>query len=285
MATNNQKVVLITGCSSGFGLVTAVRLAAHGHIVWATMRDLSRQGDLENKLAGRNAKAFIRELDVTQPSTIKNVVEEIQRTHSQIDVLINNAGYGIGGFFEDLTEDEIRSQMEVNFFGVQSVCREVIPLMRKYSKGKIINISSIAGQMASPCLSAYNTSKWALEALSESLYFEMSMFGISVVLVEPGSYPTNIFTQNAHYAKNFENPQSPYFSFSQKLKDISKNYIKKLKKDPEDVAKLIENIVNNSHPKLRYVSDFSSWLRIVAQKTLPPPLIAYVFRRFVNANK
>ena len=281
---NRQKVILITGCSSGFGLLAAVRLAARGHLVWATMRDLSKKRALENELARRNAKAIIRELDVTKLSTIKNVVEEIQRTHSQIDVLINNAGYGIGGFFEDLTDEEIRSQMETNFFGVQNVCREVIPLMRKRQRGKIINISSIAGLVASPCLGAYNASKWALEAFSESLYFELSLFGISVCLVEPGSYPTNIFTQNAHYAKNFDNPQSPYFFFNQKLREISQNSIRKLKRDPQDVARLIESIVNNPRPRLRYVSDFSSWSRVMAQKILPPRLVAAILRRFIHAD-
>ena len=278
---NSQKVVLITGCSSGFGLLTAVRLASHSHIVWATMRDLTKKQPLEDALAKRNAQAIIRELDVTKNSTIKNVVEEIQKTHGRIDVLINNAGYGIAGFFEDLTDDEIRSQMEANFFGVQNVCREVIPLMRQRAQGKIINISSIAGQVASPCLGAYNASKWALEAFSESLYFELSLFGISVVLVEPGSYPTNIFTQNAHYAKGFDNAQSPYFSVSQKLKNIAQGSIRKLQNDPDDVARLIENIINRSRPRLRYISDFSSAFRVFAQKILPPPLTAYIFRRIV----
>ncbi len=282
---DNQKVILITGCSSGFGLLTAVRLAAQGHFVWATMRDLSKKQPLENELAKRQAQAFIRELDVTKPSTIKNVVEEIQERHFHIDVLINNAGYGIGGFFEDLSDEEIRAQMEINFFGVQNVCREVIPLMRKRSQGKIINISSIAGQVASPCLGAYNASKWALEGFSESLYFELALFGISVVLVEPGSYPTNIFTQNAHYAKNFNNTQSPYFHFSQKLKNSSQNMVKKLKRDPDDVARLIENIVNEPRPRLRYVSDFSSWMRIMMQKILPPRLIENIFRRILYADK
>ena len=260
-------------------------MAAHGHFVWATMRDLSKKQVLENELSKRNVHAVIRELDVTKSSTIKNVIKEIQEIHGRIDVLINNAGYGIGGFFEDLTEEEIRAQMEVNFFGVQSVCREVIPSMRRRSQGKIINISSIAGRVASPCLGAYNTSKWALEAFSESLYYEMALFGVSVCLVEPGSYPTNIFTQNAHYAKNFDNAQSPYFSFSQKLKGLSQNVIRKLKKDPDDVARLIENIVNDPSPKLRYVSDFSSWLRMTAQKILPHSLIAFFFRRYVYANQ
>jgi len=168
---DNQKVILITGCSSGFGLLAAARLAGHGHLVWATMRDLAKKGPLEQELFKHNAQAFIRELDVTRPPTIKNVVEEILGAHSHIDVLINNAGYGIGGFFEDLSEEDIRSQMEVNFFGAQNACRAVIPLMRKRTQGKIINISSIAGQVGTPCLGAYNSSKWALEAFSERLSY------------------------------------------------------------------------------------------------------------------
>jgi NAD(P)-dependent dehydrogenase (short-subunit alcohol dehydrogenase family) len=282
---DNQKVILITGCSSGFGLLTAARLAAQGHFVWATMRDLSRKGFLEEELAKRKTQAVIRELDVTKPSTIKKVIEEIQNTHFHIDVLINNAGYGIAGFFEDLNEEEIRAQMEVNFFGVQNVCREVIPLMRRRSQGKIINISSIAGRVASPCLGAYNTSKWALEAFSESLHYELGLFGISVCLVEPGSYPTNIFTQNAHYAKEFDNAQSPYFSFSQRLKDLARKSIRKLKKDPEDVARLIEKIVRRPHPRLRYVSDLPSWARMTAQQILPSGLTSMIFRGLVHADK
>jgi short-subunit dehydrogenase len=266
-------------------LLTAVRLAAQGHFVWATMRDLSKRRALEDELNKRNVLAFIRELDVTRPSSIKKVVEEIHKTHYHIDVLVNNAGYGIGGFFEDLNEEELRAQMETNFFGVQAVCREVIPLMRSRKQGKIINISSIAGRIATPCLGAYNASKWALEAFSESLYYEMSLFGISVVLVEPGSYPTNIFTQNAHYAKNFDNPQGPYFTYNQKIRDLAQRGIRKLQKDPDDVAKLIENIIDTPRPRLRYISDFSSWVRVMAQKILPTTLTAYIFRRFVYADK
>jgi len=262
-----------------------VRLASQGHFVWATMRDLSRKGPLEEALAARKAQAFIRELDVTKPSTVKSVIEEIQKRHFHIDVLVNNAGYGIAGFFEDLSEAEIRGQLEVNFFGVQNVCREVIPLMRERSQGKIINISSIAGMVATPCLGAYNVSKWALEAFSESLYYELGVFGISVVLVEPGSYPTNIFTQNAHYARNLDNAQSPYFKVSQKLKGMAQQNISKLKKDPDDVARLIEKIIDQPRPRLRYVSDLSSWFRVMVQRILPPSLTLRIYRKIINANQ
>jgi short-subunit dehydrogenase len=282
---HNQKVILITGCSSGFGLLASVRLAARGHFVWATMRDLSKKQALEDALSSHNTQAFIRELDVTQPSTIKNVIEEIKKTHFHIDVLINNAGYGIAGFFEDLSEEEIRGQMETNFFGVQNVCREVVPLMRERLQGKIINISSIAGQIGSPCLGAYNASKWALEGFSESLNLELGLFGISVCLVEPGSYPTKIFSDNARYAKKLGDPQSPYYRHSQKLKELAQKYTRSIKRDPDEVAKLIENIVNNPHPRLRYISDFSSLSRIIIQKMMPSRLFGYFIRRFLNADK
>ena len=282
---DSQKVILVTGCSSGFGLLTAVRLAAQGHFVWATMRDLSKKKLLEVELAKHNAQAAIRMLDVTKPSTIKNVVAEIQKTHFHIDVLINNAGYAVTGFFEDLSDEEIRDQMETNFFGVQSVCREVIPLMRERLKGKIINISSVAGQVANPAMGAYSASKWALEAFSESLYFELGLFGISVVLVEPGFYPTNIFKSSGRYAKNSSDERSPYFSYNQKIKNVSKKIVKSVDRDPDDVARLIVKIVNKSQPRLRYVSDLLSWSRMMLQKNLPSRLTNFIFRRLVHADK
>lgn len=282
---DNQKVILITGCSSGFGLLAAARLAAKGHFVWATMRDLSKIKDLQEALFKNNAQAFIRQLDVTNPQNIKMVVDEINQRHGHIDVVVNNAGFGIAGFFEDLTQDEIRSVMETNFFGVQNVCREVIPLMRKHSRGKIINISSIAGQVATPCLGAYNASKWALEAFSESLYYEMGLFGIQVVLVEPGSYATKIFSKAQDYSRGFDNAQSPYFKFSQRIKEIAKEKLENLKRDPEHVAILIEKIINDPRPQLRYISDFSSASRVWAQKILPTSLSARIFRKYIHADK
>ncbi|MDE2221939.1 MAG: SDR family NAD(P)-dependent oxidoreductase [Candidatus Omnitrophica bacterium] len=281
----NQKVILVTGCSSGFGLLTAVRLAAGGHLVWASMRDLSKRTRLEEQLTRRGVQAVIRELDVTKPSVIKNVIDEILKTHGRIDVLVNNAGYSMTGFFEDLSEEEIRAQMETNFFGVQHLCRQVVPLMRQRGAGKIINISSIAGQVATPGLGAYNASKWALEGFSESLYFELRPFGVSVVLIEPGLYPTDLFTKNVLYAKGVDNPQSPYFRYSQRLKQILQMSLKKIGRDPDEIAKLIERIINDPNPRLRYISDFSSWARVMAQQVLPKNWVAYIIGRVINANK
>ncbi len=282
MSGNNpQKVILITGTSSGFGLLISARLAACGHIVYATMRDISKQQTLLDEVAKRGGKVEVHELDVVKPASIKKMVDEIKNRHQRLDVIVNNAGFALGGFFEDLSEEEIRQQMEVNFFGVQNVCREVIPLMRECKEGTIINISSIAGQSGTPSLGAYSASKWALEGFSESLYHEVASFGIQVVLVEPGPYPTKIFSSNARYCKGFDNPQSPYFSLSQKLKSFVQTEMTKNKKDPEDIAMLVEKIINTKNPKLRYTSDFLSWLRIVAGKLLPPSFYNYIFRKVV----
>ncbi len=282
MPSNNpKKVVLITGTSSGFGLLTAARLAASGFIVYATMRNTSKQQLLLDEVAKRGGRVTILKLDVTKPETIKKVIEEIKTSHQRIDAVINNAGFGLGGFFEDLTQEEIRQQMEVNFFGVQNVCREVIPLMRERKTGQIINISSIAGLTASPALSAYTASKWALEGFSEGLYHELLPFGIKLVLIEPGSYPTKIFTENAIYAKNFDNKQSPYYTLSQTLRSFVLRSKKTNHKDPEDIARLIEKIIQMNNPKLRYIPDFSSRVRVMLTHIMPPSFYNYVFRRII----
>lgn len=279
-----SKVILITGTSSGFGLLTAARLAARGHIVYATLRNINKSKDLREEVAKRGGHIQIRELDVTKVETIKKVVHEIQQNHGHINVVVNNAGYGLGGFFEDLTQEEIRHIMDVNFFGIQNVCREVIPLMRKNKTGKIINISSIAGLTATPCFGAYNASKWALEAFSESLFHELSLFGIKVVLIEPGSYPTKIFFDNARYSKDFNNPQSPYYMVSQQLYTLVQAQKQKMTRNPEHVAQLIEKIINSKNPKLRYISDWTSWVEVKARQLMPKWFYGHVLRRILYGN-
>ena len=278
---NIQKVVLVTGTSSGFGLLIAARLASRGHFVYATMRDVKKQAPLLDETTKRGGQVRVRELDVTKPAIIAEVIKEIIDHRGHIDVVVNNAGFGLGGFFEDSTEEEIRGQMEVNFFGAQNVCRQVLPLMRERKKGLIINISSVAGQSATPSLGAYSASKWALEGFSESLYHEVAPFGIKVVIVEPGSYPTKIFSDNARYAKDFDNPQSPYFEMSQSIKRSINRHINQSTRNPEDVAALVERIINTRNPKLRYVSDFSSWMEMMVRKNLPPPIYGYIYRKVI----
>ena len=279
--TSHPLVILITGCSSGFGLLTAARLASRGHHVIATMRDLNKSGVLREEVSKRGGQVDILPLDVTDKSTIKAAVTEIGAKHGNIDVLVNNAGYGLSGFFEDLTEEEIRHQMETNFFGVQNVTREVIPLMRTKRKGKIINISSIAGINASPAFSAYNASKWALEGFSESLRHEMKFFGIDVLLVEPGTYKTKIFYENARYAKNFHNEESPYYEASLFLEKKVQNYVNDCFKDPEDVATLIEKLINAENPPFRNIPDIETRFIYRLRKCLPFGVFSRVYQNLL----
>jgi NAD(P)-dependent dehydrogenase (short-subunit alcohol dehydrogenase family) len=271
-------VVLVTGCSSGFGLLTAARLASRGHIVVATMRNLEKKNALLGEVNRRSGKVDILQMDVTDKESISRTVSEIAGRYGRIDVLINNAGYGIGGFFEDLSDEDIRQQMETNFFGVQNVTREVIPLMRSRRRGKIINISSVAGFSASPSFGAYSASKWALEAFSESLRYELKFFGIDVLLVEPGTYKTSVFYENARYARDFDNPQSPYYSFSQHLKKKVMDYVENCRKDPEDVAVLIERLIKARNPSFRNIPDVEGRILCILRRCLPFRAYSWLIR-------
>jgi NAD(P)-dependent dehydrogenase (short-subunit alcohol dehydrogenase family) len=281
----SPKVILITGTSSGFGLLTAAHLASKGHHVYATMRDLRKKELLLSEVKKSSGQVTVLPLDVTHKASIANVTREIASDHGYLDVLVNNAGYGVGGFFEDLSDEEIRGQMDVNFFGVQNVTRQVIPLMRSRRKGTIINISSIAGLNGNPAFGAYNASKFALEGFSESLFHEMRLFGINVCLIEPGTYKTKIFFDNACYAKNFDNPDSPYYSMSQHLKKTVLSYVKKTDKDPRRIAFLVEKLINQAHPPFRNLPDMESKLLILMKRILPFRAYASIVEKFLYQDR
>ena len=271
-------VVLITGCSSGFGLLIAARLSSKGYQVIATMRNLTKENALISEVNRRQAKVDILQMDVTDKGSIARAVSQMAGRYGHIDVLVNNAGYGVGGFFEDLTDEEIRQQMETNFFGVQNVTRAVIPLMRPRKKGKIINVSSVAGFSTSPAFGAYNASKWALEAFSESLRYELKFFGIDVLLVEPGTYKTKVFYENARYAKGFDNPQSPYYSLSQHLRKKVMAYVEDSHKDTEEVAVLVEKLIKAKNPSFRNIPDLEGQIVYILRRCLPFRVYSWMIR-------
>ncbi|MFA5088088.1 MAG: SDR family NAD(P)-dependent oxidoreductase [Candidatus Omnitrophota bacterium] len=283
-ADSHSKIILITGCSSGFGLLMASRLAAKGHRVIATMRDLNKSGALRDEVTRRGGEVDLFRLDVTDKASIDALVQQIGVKYGYVDVLINNAGYGIGGFFESLTEEEIRQQMETNFFGVQNVTRAVIPFMRPRKEGKIINVSSVAGLYSSPCFGAYNASKWALEGFSESLRHELKFFGIDVLLIEPGTYKTKIFHENARYAHHYDHPDSPYYTLGQFLKKRVMDYVNDCYKDPEEVAILAEKLINAKNPSFRNIPDIESQVLYVLRKFLPFRLYSWLYRKVLFAS-
>jgi len=247
-----MKTVVITGCSSGFGLKTAVTLAKNGFRVFATMRDLGKRAALDGALASAGAGAEILALDVTDRASIEAALGAVLSQAGRIDALVNNAGFAIGGFVEDLSFDDYRRQMETNFFGLVAVTKAVLPHMRAQRAGRIVNISSIGGRCANPLVSAYVASKFAVEGFSESLAMEASLFDVSVVLIEPGVFKTEIFESNRQVSSRTRDPNSPYAEVSRAFEATIDKMVARLGGDPQKVADAVLHALTVAKPRLRY---------------------------------
>jgi NAD(P)-dependent dehydrogenase (short-subunit alcohol dehydrogenase family) len=265
-----EKIALVTGSSSGIGLLAAVELALNGHRVVATMRNLESRGRLEEaaQKAGVRDRLDLRRLDITEFDSLPGAVEAIVRDHARIDVLVNNAGFSVAGFAEDMALDELRHQLETNFFGNVAMTKAVLPVMRRQKSGHIITVTSVAGRLGQPMLSAYCASKYALEGWSESLRIETHSLGIRVVLVEPGSYDTDIWTRNVMIAKGALDPASPNKERSQRFAEFVKNSAKH-RRDAREVAKLIVRIARDPNPKLRYLIGTDAKVQVWLKRIVP----------------
>ena len=199
-------------------------------------------------------------LDVIDDISVKNAIRSIIAESSRIDVLVNNAGYAVGGAFEDLSMEEIKAQYETNLFGLIRVTQAVLPIFRKQKSGLIVNISSGAGRFAIPRQSAYVSTKFAIEGLSESIVYELEPFGIKMVLVEPGFVKTNI-ANNMVIAKKSRDPNSPY---SQLMENVVSSIEHGLEtgSSPDVVAKAVLKAVTSENPNLRYLAgkDIETWI-------------------------
>jgi len=248
-----QSVALVTGSSSGIGFETALRLARNGFNTYASMRNLEKSNNI-TQIAGKEKLPLqVIRLDVNDDISVKEAIEKIVAENQRIDVLVNNAGYGLFGALEDLSIEEIKAQFETNFFGVIRVTQQVLPVMRKQKSGTIVNVSSVGGRIGIPSLSAYHATKFALEGLSESMSYELEPFGIGVVLIEPGFIRTNIMNSSI-IAKKAQDPKSPYFPLTQQLERSFKSAMENTSASspPEEVAKVILQAVTSHTPKLRY---------------------------------
>lgn len=275
----NKKVAIITGASSGFGLLTTLELAKKDYLIIATMRNLEKQANLISQATQLNLQQNItvQQLDVTDQNSIHNFqlyIKEINR----VDLLINNAGYANGGFVEEIPVEEYRKQFETNLFGAISITQLVLPYMREQKSGKIINISSISGQVGFPGLSPYVSSKYALEGWSESLRLEVKSFGIDVALIEPGSYNTNIWEVGKQLAENQSETTSPYKEYMDKIQKYI-NSGSDTFGNPIDVAKKIVDIAEAKRTTLRYPIGKGVKFMILARKILPWRLWEYLVLR------
>ncbi len=277
-----MKTVLVTGCSSGFGLKTAVTLAANEFRVFATMRDLGKRTALDTALAEAGAKADILALDVTDKASIEVVVGSVMSQAGRIDALVNNAGFGIGGFIEDLSLDDYRRQMETKFFGLVAVTKAVLPQMRGQRAGRIVNISSIGGRAGNPVVSAYVASKFAVEGFSESLAFETSLFDVSVVLIEPGAFKTEIFQSNRQVAAGMRDPNSPYAEVSRTFEAKLDSMMERLAGDPQKVADAVLHALTVAKPRLRYLVGTDAKLMGTVHRLLGFGAYSALVRRFIG---
>ena len=244
--------VLITGCSSGFGKLAALHFARKGDTVYASMRNTEKGAELEQARDDENLKIELLQLDVTDEASVKKAVAHVIDAAGQIDVLVNNAGIGAHGPIEETEDDEAKEIFETNFFGALRLIRAVLPHMREKKAGIIINVSSLAGRVGPPFDGIYSASKFALEAVSEALNYEVHPFGIRVALIEPGGFETNIGSTRRIPRGYGEG--SPYLALDQRFEEaLTKLPGRDEESDPQVVAEAIYNAVHDEEPKLRYL--------------------------------
>jgi len=246
------KVALVTGTSSGIGLLTTVELAKAGYYVVATMRDLARRGSLDQAIMAKaNGRIELRRLDITEFDSIPGLVNAIIRDHGHIDVLVNNAGFLVDGLAEDVKLEELRRQLDTNFFGQVAMTKAVLPIMRAQRSGHVIMISSILGRLAQPGVSSYSASKFALEGWTETARLEMASTGAKLVLVEPGAFKTDIWGRNRVISEGSHLPNSQSAAPDKRFAErIEKQ--RRAMGDPNAIAKLVVRIAQNPNPRLRY---------------------------------
>ena len=260
------RVVLITGCSTGIGRAAAERFLGRGWTVYAT----ARRPETLNDLAARGARTLA--LDVTDEDSMRAAVEQVTAAEGSVGVLVNNAGYGQQGPVEDTPMEEVRRQFETNVFGLVRLTQLVLPGMRARGWGRIVNVSSMGGRLTLPGLGFYHASKYAVEAISDALRFEVRPFGIGVSLVEPGPVLTRwadtaLGTVGAtvHGSRGAEkahggtdaDDESPYADWNARLAmRVASAYegpLARLASSPEAVARVIDRAASSAHPRARYV--------------------------------
>ena len=258
-----EKISLVTGSSSGIGFETSLALAREGYFTYATMRDLKKSGEIQKIVEDEGLPLKVIQLDVDNEQSVDDAVKSIMNEKGRVDVLVNNAGWGIWGTAEDVSLDEFREQFETNFFSVVRMIQKVAPIMRKQGSGNIVNISSVAGRIGFPVSTAYISSKFALEGLSESIRFELGQFGVNVIIIEPGVIKTNFF-DSMKTAKKIDKDET--------YRDITLKVITGVKMmaemgtPPKEVANVIIKAIKDDKPLPRYVVGNDAMMFLEAKK-------------------
>jgi NAD(P)-dependent dehydrogenase (short-subunit alcohol dehydrogenase family) len=248
----NNRVAVVTGSSSGIGLETSLLLARSGFHTYASMRNLEKSKNITEIASTENLPLQVVQLDVNDDRSVKDAVDKIVAEKGRIDVLVNNAGYGLLSPIEDVTLDQVKEQFETNFFGAIRVMHAVMPTMRRQRGGTIVNISSLAGRVGIPVSSAYVDTKFALEGLSESMRYELKEFGINIVIIEPGVIKTNFF-ENLKAADTTSKSESPYADLIERTTKGFGKMMDNSSSPPKLVAEAILNAITSKEPEIRYL--------------------------------
>ena len=272
--SKNQTVILITGASSGIGFETAVLLARRGFLVYGGFRKSAGEAKIREIAEAEDLPLKAVRLDLLDQNSIKEAVEKIARENGgRIDVLVNNAGYGLKGFLEDCSREEIGTQFATNFFGTVEVIKAALPFLRASGNGKIITIGSVAGRIGFPGMSVYSASKFGLEAITDALRIELRPFNIQVTTIQASALKTD-FDKNVVLAKNAQNENSPYFAYSQKLVQGSG----KRRSDPGLVVEEILRAVKAKKMKRRYLAGRKIRLILLLKFLLPRTWFEWLLR-------
>ena len=274
---NVARSVLITGCSTGIGRATALHLASRGFAGYATARQPETLEEL-----GRAGCRTLR-LDVTDETSMREALDAVEGDGRIVDVLVNNAGYGLEGAIEELSLDDIRAQFETNLFGPTRLTQMVLPAMRKRRRGRIVNVSSVGGRITTPGTGAYHASKHALEALSDVLRFEVRGFGIDVVVVEPGAIKTRWVETAVRGIEERIQAAGPYAEFSREvakqMHGAHEGLLGVAAGSPETVAGVIERAITAERPRRRYPVPAAAHLFIGLHHWLPSSVWDAFMRR------
>jgi NAD(P)-dependent dehydrogenase (short-subunit alcohol dehydrogenase family) len=267
-----ERVILITGASSGIGKVCARHLAERGYRVYGTSREITGDDPVED------GSVRMLRMDVNDDRSVASGIDRVLQDEGRLDVVVNNAGFGIAGAIEDTSIEEAKALFETNLFGLLRVCRAVLPKMRRQGSGTIVNISSLAGRIGLPYQGLYSATKFAVEGLTEALRMEVKPFGIKVVLIEPGDFRTGFTANRVHTAASKED--SAYQERFQRTLKVAESDEEK-GSSPERIARLLHRILQKPSPKVRYsTGEASQRAAAILKGILPSKLFEWGLMKY-----
>ena len=273
--STRARSVLVSGATRGIGLATALMLAEHGFRVWAGYRRDADAGAIASAAAARGVEVRPAQMEVTDPQSVRDVVAQIA-ADAPLYGVVNNAAVTLRGYFEDLSEQEIRHTLEVNLFGMMNVTRAALPLLRQAGTGRLIMMSSVGGRIGSMGLTAYVASKFGLEGFSECLKLELAPTGIDVVIIEPGIVKTAMWGEGRRIAAAARDVRGFYHEWFTRAEEQADNLVRSSRLTPDDVARVVLTAMTTKRPRLRYTVGRRASMVMSLRRYLPGEM----FERF-----